>query len=192
MPKVVIMHKVEDMERWPSWAQWLGDWGPDFLWARFSLKASHGYPPDTPGNEGFSPRPTPKLVATYKIPHHGKLIHSLKHRRMPHICKLNATHTRLRAQLLKRRFQQQIRIRATCEQHRTFNRIPVWRKINIHNRRSAKRIANTRIVTEHPFAVIRRFQQRQCQRAPLIITQWPERAHRAHRFNRCINIRKRR
>ena len=41
------------MDRWPSWAQWLGDWGPDFLWARFSLKASHGYPPDTPGMHGI-------------------------------------------------------------------------------------------------------------------------------------------
>jgi hypothetical protein len=27
--------------------------------------------PDTPGNDGFSPRPTPHLIATYKIPHHG-------------------------------------------------------------------------------------------------------------------------
>src|SRR5262249_14072130 len=30
--------------------------------------------PDTPGNMGFSPRPTPQLIATYKIPHGG---HSL-------------------------------------------------------------------------------------------------------------------
>ncbi len=28
--------------------------------------------PDTPGNEGFSVRPTPKLIATYKIPEEGK------------------------------------------------------------------------------------------------------------------------
>jgi hypothetical protein len=27
--------------------------------------------PDTPGNQGFSPRPTPKLIATYKIPNGG-------------------------------------------------------------------------------------------------------------------------
>jgi hypothetical protein len=27
--------------------------------------------PDTPGNDGFSPRPTPRLIATYKIPHQG-------------------------------------------------------------------------------------------------------------------------
>jgi hypothetical protein len=27
--------------------------------------------PDTPGNFGFSPRPTPALIATYAIPHGG-------------------------------------------------------------------------------------------------------------------------
>lgn len=27
--------------------------------------------PETPGNQGFSPRPTPRLIATYKIPHEG-------------------------------------------------------------------------------------------------------------------------
>jgi hypothetical protein len=27
--------------------------------------------PETPGNMGFSPRPTPKLIATYEIPHGG-------------------------------------------------------------------------------------------------------------------------
>ncbi len=27
--------------------------------------------PETPGNMGFSPRPTPQLIATYEIPHHG-------------------------------------------------------------------------------------------------------------------------
>jgi hypothetical protein len=30
--------------------------------------------PSTPGNEGFSPRPTPKLVATYRLPHEGKIL----------------------------------------------------------------------------------------------------------------------
>ncbi len=30
--------------------------------------------PETPGNEGFSPRPTPRLVATYRPPHEGKLL----------------------------------------------------------------------------------------------------------------------
>ena len=44
---------IEDLRRWPSWLQWLGDWGPDFLWSRFSLVASHGYPPDTPGMRGI-------------------------------------------------------------------------------------------------------------------------------------------
>src|SRR5439155_8801768 len=28
--------------------------------------------PETPGNDGFSPRPTPKLVATYPIPQGGQ------------------------------------------------------------------------------------------------------------------------
>jgi hypothetical protein len=27
--------------------------------------------PETPGNMGFSPRPTPQLIATYQLPHHG-------------------------------------------------------------------------------------------------------------------------
>jgi predicted AlkP superfamily pyrophosphatase or phosphodiesterase len=43
---------IEDIERWPAWTRWLGTWGPEFLWARMSIKASHGYPPDTPGVEG--------------------------------------------------------------------------------------------------------------------------------------------
>lgn len=30
--------------------------------------------PDTPGNQGFSPRPTPQLIATYKIPQHGHAV----------------------------------------------------------------------------------------------------------------------
>ena len=30
--------------------------------------------PETPGNDGFSPRPTPQLVATYKLPHGGKVL----------------------------------------------------------------------------------------------------------------------
>jgi len=44
---------IEDIDRWPAWARWIGDYGPEFLWARFSLKATHGYPPDTPGMEGI-------------------------------------------------------------------------------------------------------------------------------------------
>jgi hypothetical protein len=44
---------IEDVARWPSWLRWLGDWGPETMWARFSLKASHGYPPDTPGMAGI-------------------------------------------------------------------------------------------------------------------------------------------
>jgi hypothetical protein len=30
--------------------------------------------PETPGNMGFSPRPTPQLIATYKIPQHGEAL----------------------------------------------------------------------------------------------------------------------
>src|SRR5204862_4593110 len=30
--------------------------------------------PETPGNEGFSPKPTPRLVATYRLPHNGKCL----------------------------------------------------------------------------------------------------------------------
>jgi hypothetical protein len=30
--------------------------------------------PETPGNSGFSPRPTPRLVATYKLPHGGEAV----------------------------------------------------------------------------------------------------------------------
>jgi alkaline phosphatase D len=44
---------IEDIARWPRWAHWLGTWGPELLWARFALKATHGYPPDTPGVEGI-------------------------------------------------------------------------------------------------------------------------------------------
>jgi hypothetical protein len=44
---------IEDVARWPAWARWIAEWGPEFLWGRFSLKASHGYPPDTPGVEGL-------------------------------------------------------------------------------------------------------------------------------------------
>jgi len=30
--------------------------------------------PETPGNDGFSPRPTPQLIATYKLPHGGQAL----------------------------------------------------------------------------------------------------------------------
>jgi len=30
--------------------------------------------PDTPGNDGFSPRPAPRLIATFPIPHRGKAL----------------------------------------------------------------------------------------------------------------------
>ncbi len=44
---------IEDAEAWPSWLRWLGDWGPKFVWARFSLKAHHGYPPQVEGMDGI-------------------------------------------------------------------------------------------------------------------------------------------
>ena len=44
---------IEDVHRWPTWLQWLGTFGPEFLWAGLSLQASHGYPPGTPGVEGI-------------------------------------------------------------------------------------------------------------------------------------------
>jgi arylsulfatase A-like enzyme len=44
---------IEDVGRWPGWLRWLGNWGPEFMWARFALQASHGYPPSTPGMAGI-------------------------------------------------------------------------------------------------------------------------------------------
>jgi hypothetical protein len=44
---------IEDPQLWPWWLAWLGDWGPEFMWARLSLKASHGYPPQVPGMAGI-------------------------------------------------------------------------------------------------------------------------------------------
>lgn len=44
---------IEDIDRWPSWTQWLGTWGPEFLWSGFALKATHGYPSETPGVQGI-------------------------------------------------------------------------------------------------------------------------------------------
>ncbi len=44
---------IEDVGAWPWWARWLGRIGPSFVWARFSLKETHGYPPDTEGMHGI-------------------------------------------------------------------------------------------------------------------------------------------
>ncbi len=44
---------IEDVSRWPWFARWLGNWGPEFIPATFALKASHGYPPATPGMAGI-------------------------------------------------------------------------------------------------------------------------------------------
>ncbi len=32
------------------------------------------FSPETPGNYGFSPRPTPELIATYPLPHRGRAL----------------------------------------------------------------------------------------------------------------------
>jgi predicted AlkP superfamily pyrophosphatase or phosphodiesterase len=57
VPPLIVSAKppyfIESLERWPSWLQWLGDWGPEFIYARTSLKATHGYPPDTEGMHGI-------------------------------------------------------------------------------------------------------------------------------------------
>jgi hypothetical protein len=38
------------------------------------LRVVQLFSPQTPGYEGFSPRPTPRLVATFRVPHGGKVI----------------------------------------------------------------------------------------------------------------------
>jgi predicted AlkP superfamily pyrophosphatase or phosphodiesterase len=43
---------IEDASRWPVTLRWLGSFGPEFPSARFFLKATHGYPPATPGMAG--------------------------------------------------------------------------------------------------------------------------------------------
>lgn len=44
---------IEDLDSWPSWLRWLGDWGPEFMWSRMSLKATHGYPPSEAPVDGI-------------------------------------------------------------------------------------------------------------------------------------------
>jgi hypothetical protein len=44
---------IEDIERWPWWTRWLAYWGPEFLWSRPFIKASHGYTPSTAGMAGI-------------------------------------------------------------------------------------------------------------------------------------------
>lgn len=44
---------IEDIDLWPWWAQWLGRWGPELMWAGFSLKATHGYAPDEAEIDGI-------------------------------------------------------------------------------------------------------------------------------------------
>jgi predicted AlkP superfamily pyrophosphatase or phosphodiesterase len=44
---------IEDIGRWPILARWLERWGPEFLWSRLTLKATHGYAPKTSGMAGI-------------------------------------------------------------------------------------------------------------------------------------------
>jgi arylsulfatase A-like enzyme len=44
---------IEDVHLWPPWARWLATWGPELLWAKPFLRASHGYPPATTGVAGI-------------------------------------------------------------------------------------------------------------------------------------------
>ena len=57
VPALIVSAKppyfIENIERWPSWLQWVGDYGPEFLYAGFNLKATHGFPPDTEGMQGI-------------------------------------------------------------------------------------------------------------------------------------------
>jgi arylsulfatase A-like enzyme len=57
VPALIVSAKppyfIENIERWPSWLQWVGDYGPEFLYAGFHLKATHGYPPATSGMHGI-------------------------------------------------------------------------------------------------------------------------------------------
>ena len=45
-------YAIEDRGQLPWFLRWLAWTGPELLDARESLKASHGYPPDTPGVQG--------------------------------------------------------------------------------------------------------------------------------------------
>lgn len=45
-------YAIEDRGQWPWFIRWLAWTGPALVDARSSLKASHGYPPDTPGVHG--------------------------------------------------------------------------------------------------------------------------------------------
>ena len=57
VPALIVSAKppyfIEDMRRWPSALHWLGDWGPEFIYARFHLKATHGFAPATEGMDGI-------------------------------------------------------------------------------------------------------------------------------------------
>jgi predicted AlkP superfamily pyrophosphatase or phosphodiesterase len=46
-------HFIEDADTWPRWLRWLARWGPEISPAGPFLKATHGYPPETPGMAGI-------------------------------------------------------------------------------------------------------------------------------------------
>jgi predicted AlkP superfamily pyrophosphatase or phosphodiesterase len=56
VPPLIVSAKppyfIEDASSWPVTLRWLGLWGPQFPSARFFVKATHGYPPATPGMAG--------------------------------------------------------------------------------------------------------------------------------------------
>ena len=56
VPPLIVSAKppyfIEDASSWPVTLRWLGLWGQQFPSARFFVKATHGYPPATPGMAG--------------------------------------------------------------------------------------------------------------------------------------------
>ena len=63
---------MQSKEENPQWVP--PDWHYVELARKNGMRVVQLTNPDTPGNGGFSPRPTPELIATYKMPHGG---HSL-------------------------------------------------------------------------------------------------------------------
>jgi len=57
VPQLILSAKppyfIEDPALWPPSLKWLGTYGPEIMWARLSLKASHGYPPQEEGMAGI-------------------------------------------------------------------------------------------------------------------------------------------
>jgi predicted AlkP superfamily pyrophosphatase or phosphodiesterase len=57
VPPLIVSAKppyfIEDASQWPFALRWMGRFGPRFSYARPFLKATHGYPPATPGMAGI-------------------------------------------------------------------------------------------------------------------------------------------